>query len=249
MIQGKYLQNPKIREPKIIFPAGLVKGDAMVTRNLFSEELSRLRQDVLAMATRVEENLGKALTALRTRDENLAKEVRADDSEIDALQIKIEDDAAIFIATQQPVARDLREMVTIFKLTNNIERIGDHAVHLARAAKKLARSSDTPFLAQGHLEIMAATGQEMIRAAISAFMAQDANAARKAAAMDCKIDEEHKILTEEISKQMKKNIEMVKDALQIIHTSNQLERLGDHITNICEAIIYMIEGKHEELNE
>ncbi|MCL2197070.1 MAG: phosphate transport system regulatory protein PhoU, partial [Treponema sp.] len=109
----------------------------MSTRNFFSEELSRLRQDILAMATRVEENLGKALTALRTRDPDLAKEVRADDAEVDALQIRIEDDAAMIIATQQPVARDLREIVTIFKLTSNIERIGDHAVHLARAARKL----------------------------------------------------------------------------------------------------------------
>ena len=220
----------------------------MAARNFFSEELSRLRQDILAMATRVEENLGKALTALRTRNEELAKEVRADDSEVDALQIKIEDDAAIVIATQQPVARDLREMVTIFKLTSNIERIGDHAVHLARAAKKLAKRKES-LTAQKHLEVMALTGQEMIRAAISAFMTQDTNAAREAAAMDHKIDSEHKELTEEILKHMKKNSNKVKGALQIIHTSSQLERLGDHITNICEAIIYMVEGKHEELNE
>jgi phosphate transport system protein len=219
----------------------------MAARNFFSEELSRLRQDILAMATRVEENLGKAVTALRTRNEELAKEVRADDAEVDALQIRIEDDAAILIATQQPVARDLREMVTIFKLTSNLERVGDHAVHLAIAAKKLAKRKES-LASQKHLEVMALTGQEMIRAAISAFMAQDANAAREAAAIDHRIDDEHKALTEEILKHMKKNSDKVKGALQIIQTSNQLERLGDHITNICEAIIYMIEGKHEELN-
>ena len=221
----------------------------MVTRNFFSEELGRLRHDILAMATRVEENLGKALTALRTCNAELAREVRADDSEVDALQLRIEDDAAIVIATQQPVARDLRELVTIFKLTSNIERVGDHAVHLARAAKKLAKAGDSPFRAQERLEKMAETGQVMIRAAISAFMAQDSKAAREAAAMDNKIDAEHKALTEEILKLMKKKPELVKGALQILHTSNQLERLGDHITNICEATIYMIEGMHEELNE
>jgi len=221
----------------------------METRKFFSEELSRLRQDVLAMATRVEENLGKALTALRTRDSDLAKQVRASDSEVDTLQLRIEDDAAIVIATQQPVARDLREMVTIFKLTSNIERVGDHAVHLARAAKKLAKTGDSPFRAQEHLEKMAETGQLMLRAAISAYMAQDSKAARKAASMDDKIDAEHKELTENILKVMKKNPDLLKGALQILQTSNQLERLGDHITNICEAIIYMVEGKHEELNE
>ena len=221
----------------------------MVTRNLLSTELSRLRHDILAMATRVEENIGKALTALRTCDAELANKVRSDDAEVDALQLRIEDDAAIIIATQQPVARDLRELVTIFKLTSNIERVGDHAVHLARAAKKLAKAGDSPFRAQGHLEKMAETGQKMLRAAISAFMKQDADAARKAAAMDSLIDTEHKMLTEDILKLMKKNSDLVKGALQILHTSNQLERLGDHITNICEAVIYMIEGKHEELNE
>jgi len=221
----------------------------MAERNFFSEELSRLRQDILAMATKVEENLGKALSALRTRNAELAKEVRANDGEVDALQIKIEDDAAIVIATQQPVARDLREVVTIFKLTSNIERVGDHAVHLARAAKKLAKKGETLFITQEHLEVMALTGQKMIHAAISAYMAQDAKAAREAAAMDHKIDTENKALTEDILKLMKKHPYMVKEALQVIQTSNQLERLGDHITNICEAIIYMIEGKHEELNE
>jgi len=221
----------------------------MNTRNFFSEELNRLRYDILAMATKVEENLGKALTALRTCNAELAKEVRSDDTEVDALQLRIEDDAAMIIATQQPVARDLRELVTMFKLTSNIERVGDHAVHLARAARKLSKSGDSPFRAQEHLEKMAETGQAMIRAAISAFMSHDVNAAREAAALDNKIDAEHKALTEDILKLMKKNPDLVKGALQILQTSNQLERLGDHITNICEAIIYMIEGKHEELNE
>jgi phosphate transport system protein len=221
----------------------------MSTRNFFSEELSRLRHDILEMATKVEENLGRALTALRTCNPDLAKEVRADDSEVDALQLKIEDNAAIIIATQQPVARDLRELVAIFKLTSNIERVGDHAVHLARAAKKLSKNSDSPFRAQEYLEKMAETGQKMLHAAISAFMAQDADAVREAAAMDHLIDAEQKALTEDILKVMKKNPDMVKGALQILLTSNQLERLGDHITNICEAVIYMIEGKHEELNE
>ena len=221
----------------------------MSTRNFFSEELNRLRQDILAMATMVEENLGKALTALKTSNADLAKEVKADDAAVDALQLRIEDDAAIIIATQQPVARDLRELVTIFKLTSNIERVGDHAVHLARAAKKLAKRGDSPFRAQEHLEKMAEIGQKMIRAAISAYMDQNVKAAREAAAMDHQIDAEHKTITEDILKLMKKNPDLVKGALQILHTSNQLERLGDHITNICEAVVYMIEGKHEELNE
>jgi len=221
----------------------------MESRKFFTEELSRLRHNILMMATKVEENIGKALTALRTCNIELAKEVRDNDSEIDALQIKIEDEAAIVIATQQPVARDLREMVAIFKLTSNIERVGDYASHLARAAKKLSKTGASAFRAQIHLEKMAETGQTMLRCAITAFMSQDAQAAREAAAMDRQINDEHKALTEDIIKVIKKNSSLIKSGLQILHTSNQLERLGDHITNICEAIVYMIEGKHEELNE
>ena len=219
----------------------------MNTRIMFLEELNRLRHDILSMATRVEEDLGKAINALKNNDAELAKEVQANDELINAMQLKIEDEAAIVIATQQPVARDLRELVTIFKLTGNIERIGDHAVHLAKAAAKLSR--EKLFHYREHLERMVVTGQKMIHAAISAYLAQDAEEARKTAAMDDIIDAEHKILTEEVLGLMKEHPELVKKAVRLLNTSGHLERLGDHITNICEAIIYMVEGRHEELNE
>ena len=218
----------------------------MNTRILFLEELNRLRHDILAMANRVEEDLGKALAALRDNDRELADEVRASDAVVNAMQLKIEDEAAILIATQQPVARDLRELVTIFKISGNLERAGDHAVHLAKAAIKL--SPEAPFRAAEHLERMAETGREMIRAAIAAYLSQDADAARKAAALDDRIDGEHKQLTEEVLRLMKEHPELVKKAVRLINTSGFLERLGDHVTNICEGIIYMAEGRHEELN-
>ena len=219
----------------------------MNTRLVFLEELNRLRHDILTMATRVEEDLGKALSALRNNDMELAREVKANDAIVNALQLKIEDEAATVIATQQPVARDLREMVTIFKLTGNLERAGDHAVHLANAAIKLGDMP--PFRSMEHLERMAETGQEMIRGAISAFLSQDAQAARKIAALDDKIDEERKALIEEVLSLMKEQPNLIKKAVRLLNTASYLERLGDHITNICESIIYMVDGVHEELNE
>jgi phosphate transport system protein len=216
-------------------------------RVIFSEEQDRLRHEILAMSTLVDENLGKALAALRNSDTDLAREVKAADAAINSMQLKIEDEAAVLIATQQPVATDLRELVTIFKLTVNLERAGDHAVHLARTVIKL--SGKASFRAMEHLEKMAETGQEMIRAAVAAFLAKDAGAARKAAALDDRIDGEHKTLLAEMLKLMKKRPELLKKSIRIIQTSADLERLGDHITNICEAIVYMIESRHEELNE
>ena len=218
----------------------------MSIRNLFQEELDKLRRDILDMATRVEEDLCKALAAFMNNDRELAKEVKANDKIINAMQLKIEDTASILIATQQPVAGDLRELVAIFKICGNLERIGDYAVHLAKAALKLAE--DPPFSSVERIGKIAETGQEMLRLAISAFLAKDSKAARKAAELDNIIDEEHKLLTEEILAFIKEKKSSVKKAIRLLNTSGYLERMGDHITNICESIIYMVEVKHVELN-
>jgi phosphate transport system protein len=216
-------------------------------RIVFSEELDHMRHDVLAMSSLVEEGLGKALAALQTNDKELAKSVREGDASVNALQLKIEDETVMLIATQQPVAGDLREIFAVLKIAMNLERAGDYAVHLAKTAIKL--SGKASFRAMEHLERMVKTGQEMLRASISAYLKQDAQAARETAAMDDIIDREHKELSEEMLKLMKKHPELLKKALRFLHTSGDLERLGDHITNICEAILYMIESRHEELNE
>jgi len=219
----------------------------MQTRGQLKEELNKLRRELTLMASRVGEDLGKALTVLRSGGDELAQEVKDSGKIVNALQLKIEDMALVLIATQQPVARDLRELVMVFKIPSNLERIGDHSIHLVKAAVKL--SGRPPFRSMERIERMAETGQEMLKAAFSAYLNQDADAARKAAAMDEKIDEEHKALTEEVLKLMKKKSELVKPAARLLRLSGFMERLGDHITNICEGIIFMIQGRHEDLND
>ncbi|MCL2833581.1 MAG: phosphate signaling complex protein PhoU [Treponema sp.] len=217
------------------------------TRGLLSEELNKLRQELMLMAARVEEDLGRAHALLHSGGEELAQEVRESEKSVDAMQLKIEDMALILIATQQPVARDLRELITVFKITASLERIGDYVLHLAKAAEKLA--AKPPFFATERIENMVETGAEMLKSAMSAYQGQDCDAAKQAAAMDVKIDEEHKALTEEVLKLMKKKPELVKAAARLIKLSGYIERMGDHITNICEGIIFMIQGKHVELNK
>ena len=219
----------------------------MNTRSVLQEELDNLRHEILKMASLVGQDISRALSAFRGNDPEAAKQVKANDAVINAMQFKIEDEAATLIATQQPVARDLRELVIVFKITGNLERIGDYAVHLAKAALKL--SGNPPFRSTEHIEKMAETGQEMLRLAISAYLDADTAAARKAAAMDEVIDEEHKALTEEILKFIKDQSGLVKKAVRLLNTSAFLERLGDHIKNICEAIIYMADARHEDLND
>ena len=211
-----------------------------------SEELNKLRHELELMEARVEEDLGKSLAILRSGGEELAKEVKKNGKTVDSLQIKIEDMALVLIATQQPVARDLRELIMIFKITSNLERINDYGIHLVKIAQKL--SGRPPFRSMERIERMAETGQEMLRAAFAAYLAHDAAAAREAALPDDRIDSEHKALTEEILALMKEKPRLVKPAARLLKLSGFMERMGDHITNICEEIIFMVEGKHEELN-
>lgn len=213
----------------------------------FNEELGRLHHDILAMGSRVEEDLRKALLALKTGDIALANEVKASDQLVNAMQLKIEDQAAMLIATQQPVARDLRELVTIFKITDNLERIGDHAVHLAKTAKRL---SDDPYPRPlDRLERMAAVDIAMVHDAVAAYMNQDEALARKAAAMDDEVDAEHKAFIQEVLAYLTENPGKAQQATKLIATSSFLERLGDHVTNLCEAVVFMVTGAHTELNE
>jgi phosphate transport system protein len=218
----------------------------MKTRGLLSEEMNKIRQELMLMSARVEEDLGKAFAYLREGNEELEKEVKESGKIVDALQLKIEDMVLVLIATQQPVARDLRELIMVFKFTSNLERVGDFGVHLVKTAKKL--SDKPPFRSAERIERMVVTGQEMLRAAFSAYLAQDGAAVRKAAALDDKIDEEHKALTEEVLSLMKKEPKLVKAAARLLKLSGYMERMGDHITNICEGIIFMIDGSREELN-
>ena len=219
----------------------------MQTRALLNEELIQIRRELQLMAARVDADIGKALSVLRSGDIELADEVRKSGKIVDAMQLKIEDMAFVLIATQQPVARDLRELISVFKITSGLERIGDHSIHLVNTAVKLSGLPSFRFIER--IERMAVTGQEMLKAAFSAYLVQDARAAREAAALDRIIDEEHEALTEEALALMKKQPPLIKDATRIIRLSGYMERLGDHITNICEGIVFMIESRHEELND
>jgi phosphate transport system protein len=219
----------------------------MQTRVHFLEELARLNHDVLAMGPRVEESLRKAMEALKTQNVELAREVKASDELVNALQLKIEDQAAVLIATQQPVARDLRELVTVFKVTDNLERAGDHAVHLAKAAIKLA--GEPPFRQVDRLVRMAEIECDMVRGAVNAYLNQDAEEARRIAAIDDSVDAEHKQLVHEVLELMRERPDQIQRVARLLTTSGFLERLGDHMTNICEAVVFMVEGSHVVLND
>ncbi len=221
--------------------------DGIGARTRFAGEMEELGKELLSLGIKVEEQLRKAASAVRNGDLDLAREVKAGDGEIDALQLAIEDRAGRIIATQQPVASDLRELVTVFKVADNLERAGDHARHLAKAAKKFSGEAPSPQIER--LGRMAERGCEMVRGAVDAFLERDVAKARAVAAMDDAIDAEHRALIEEALGLMRQAPERAERASKLIATSGFLERLGDHMTNVCEAVVFMVEGRHVELNE
>ena len=216
-------------------------------RIVLTEEMNQLRRELAIMAARVEEDLGKALAVLRSGGDELAQEIKESGRIVDALQLKIEDMALVLIATQQPVASDLRELITVLKITSNLERIGDYGIHLVKAALQLSKYP--PFRSVERIERMVEIAMEMLKQAVAAYFEQNPDSARKSAALDDKIDHEHKALTDEVLGLIKKQPNFVKAAARLLRLSGYMERLGDHITNICEGIIFMTEGRHEELND
>jgi len=175
----------------------------MNIRAHFEEEKRLVREDILSMGVRVEEDLRKAMIAFKTKDMQLAKEVRDDDEIINHLQEAIEDRCARIIATQQPVAQDMRWLITAIKMADQLERIGDHAVHLAKAAIKLEKE---PYIKPlDYIEKMAETGAAMIQGAIKAFADLDPEKARSVATMDDGVDRNHKALVQDFLDYVLKN--------------------------------------------
>ncbi|HON89489.1 MAG TPA: phosphate signaling complex protein PhoU [Spirochaetia bacterium] len=217
-----------------------------MTRQHLAQELDSIRSQVLSMSLLIVENLRKARECVINSDPSLISEIKRTDLEIDALQLSIEDSVTMLIATQQPAARDLREMVALIKILDNLERIGDYAVHFAKASKILA---EDPFPRPlDRLIRMSQTCETMLDEAIKAYLNQNESLAVASAEKDDVIDRDHKAFLNEILSLMVDNPARAGQAFKLIQTSTYLERLGDHVTNITEAIVFIITGEHKELN-
>ncbi len=217
-----------------------------MTRLHFNTEMGNIHAQILTMTLTILDNLRKARSCVVNADPAELPAVKKADSEIDSMQLRIEDSVAVLIATQQPAARDLREMVSLFKILDNLERIGDYVVHFAKASKILA---EDPFPRPiDRLIRMSETCETMLDAVIKAYLNQDSDMAFAAAQKDDIIDKDHKAFVSEILSLMADNPARAGQAFKLIQTSTYLERFGDHVTNIAEAVVFMITGKHEELN-
>jgi phosphate transport system protein len=218
----------------------------MTVREHFDRDLQGLSLSVMKLGSYVEEALRKALAALSDQNVRQAEVILAEDIKINKLQLEIEDRCVNLIAREQPVARDLREIMTTIKVASNLERVGDLAVHLAKATKRLA---GRPYIGSfKDIHKMAEIGIGMVHDAVDAFTDQDGAKACEVARRDDQIDSIHDALIQELLASMHKDDEQIEMSTSLLFISRFLERLGDHVVNICEWVVYGAEGTHVDLN-
>ncbi|HPF36954.1 MAG TPA: phosphate signaling complex protein PhoU [Candidatus Krumholzibacteria bacterium] len=205
------------------------------------KEIEVLKRQLLALSGLVEDNLWRAVRAFEERDADLAEDVIARDSEIDAREVELEEECLKALALHQPVAVDLRFIVSVLKINNDLERIGDLAVNIARRSRFLAEQQEPESVFD--LPGMAAKVQGMLQRSLDALVTMNAEKARGVCADDDEIDAIHRRTYQVFRESVKKNPERIDSLTQILSTSNHLERIGDHATNIAEDVIYMVEGQ------
>ncbi len=219
----------------------------MPVRIHFSEALEELGQEIVRMSTIVEEAINKSVAAFEAKDVKTAEMIIKNDQDINNIQLAIEDKCTILLATEQPVAADLRLIVVVIKLASNLERIGDHAVHLARTTIRLAGQSYIDRVT-GMIPKMADIGLTMVREAVNAFIQKDIEKAKKAAQLDERIDEMHKEVFRILIESMKEDKEKIEQATDLLFINRFMERLGDHVASMCEWVVFSMTGEHIELN-
>ncbi len=204
-------------------------------------DLERLEKQLLSLAAQVEEAVRKSVSALLDRKQDLALDVIKGDDEIDRKEVELEEECLKILALHQPVANDLRFTTACLKIDNDLERIGDLAVNIAKRAAFLTTvpRAHVPLAMKEMME----AAMQMVRESLDAFVAGDADAARAVCAADNEIDHYHKIITREVAEVTQKGDQSVEIGFQMFSVSKALERIADHATNIAEDVVYMVEGE------
>ncbi len=208
----------------------------------FHEELARLKTQLLEMSGLAEELVDQAMQALRARDAELASTVIRRDNDLDAMEVAVDDMCIHLLALQQPMARDLRLITMAMKISNDLERVGDHAVNIAEAVQHLAGQpvfSDFP-----EIEEMARLAREMLSDALDDFVRADAKAARDVLRRDDRVDSLHDSLFRILLTHMMEDPRRIGPSMSMFLVSRNLERIADLATNIAEDVVYLVEGRN-----
>ena len=215
-------------------------------RDALDREEQLIRDGVLLMGTLVDTAIRQASRALVSHDAALALDVIKGDAIINESQRGVSRLIAVTIATQQPVARDLRYLLTLDHVTYELERMGDHAASLAKQVLKLA--PEPPLKGHVHLPEMAERAAVLVHAVLRALVDADALKAREVAVQDDEIDRLYHATFDEVVELMRQDPANVERGTRIIIASHYLERIGDRATNIAEDVVYLVTGAVEDLN-
>ncbi len=218
-----------------------------MTRNYFDKELEHLQLSILRMGSRVEEALINSIQALKSQNIELAEKVIIADDVIDKMEMEIEDLCLKLIALQQPIAKDLRMIATALKIITDLERMADHAVDIAKITKRLANETYIKELID--IPRMAEIVTEMVRDCIDAYVNQDAEKAKEISERDDVVDGIHAQIFRELLVLMMEDPKKINQSTSFLFVSQYIERVADHVTNICEWVIYTKTGVHPDLNE
>jgi phosphate transport system protein len=211
------------------------------THRHFHDELSDLKVQLLTMSAEAQEAVATAVEAVLERNAEQAAQVIAGDRTIDALELAIEDMVIRLLATQQPMARDLRLLMSAMKIANDLERVGDHAVNIAQSAERLLKERLVP--PEPELVEMARQARRMLSDALDAFVRGDARLAREICARDDHVDGLHHSVFRIVLTHMMEDPHTIGPGMDLVLVSRNLERVADLATNIAEDVVFLVEGK------
>ncbi len=214
-------------------------------RAALDDGIASLQTELRQLASLVDLAIERAVGALGALDERMAGQVIAEDRAINVLRYRIEDRAIHLIATQQPIAGDLRLVVAVLMVVSELERMGDYAAGIARIVQL---HQGLPLLKPlVDVPVMSATVRAMLRDAVDAFIRRDADAARRVSARDDEVDGLYASVYRELLEFMRRDPETIERATWLVWVAHNLERVGDRIQNICERTVYEVTGSMHEL--
>jgi phosphate transport system protein len=207
----------------------------------FDQELQGLKDALLAMGGRAEAVVQKSVEALKRRDPALSEEIFDDDGVIDRLEIDIDERCVSLLALRQPMAVDLRFIMGVLKISNDLERVGDHAVNIAGCSKRLL--AEPPLKPLVDIPRMADLASSMLRDALDAFVRRDAVAARHVIGRDDEVDNLNQQLFRELVTFMVEDNKTITRAMELVLVARNLERVADLATNVAEEVVFIAEAR------
>ena len=207
----------------------------------FQEELDRLKATLLEMANLAERSVQLAIDALESRDADKAAAVVEADNDIDALELRIDEMVTQLLALQAPVAGDLRLIIMGLKISNDLERVGDHAVNIANAVQYLVEAP--PGRTMPEIEEMVRLATTMLNDSLDSFVRRDSALARDVRERDDRVDELHENVFRILLTHMMEDPRRIGPGMDMLLVSRNLERIADLATNIAEDVVYMVEGR------